>query len=49
MTTKKSKVNSITHKTDSKYRLKEVQKKNQSPNKRIKTFLPISDEETPKK
>jgi hypothetical protein len=48
MTSKKSKTNSLTHKTDSKYRLKEVQKKNQSPNKRIETFLPISDEETPK-
>ncbi len=49
MTTKKSKVNSITHKTDSKYRRKEVQKKNQSPNRRIATFLPISNEEIPKK
>jgi hypothetical protein len=49
MTTKKSKNNSITHKTDSKYRLKEVQKKNQSTNKRIETFLPISNEETPKR
>jgi len=49
MTTKKSKVNSLRHKTDSKYRLKEVQKKNQSPNKRIETFLPISNEEIPKK
>ena len=48
MTTKKSKTNSIRHKTDSKYRLKEVQKKNQSINKRIETFLPISNEETPK-
>jgi hypothetical protein len=47
MTTKKSKTNSITHKTDSKYRLKEVQKKNQCPNKRINTFLPISNEERP--
>jgi hypothetical protein len=49
MTSKKSKTNSITHTTDSKYRRKEVQKKNQSPNKRIETFLPISNEETPKK
>jgi hypothetical protein len=49
MTTKKSKVNSLTHKTDFKYRLKEVQKKNQNTNKRIETFLPISNEETPKK
>jgi len=49
MTVKKSKTNSITHKTDSKYRLKEVQKKNQTINKRIETFLPISNEETPKK
>ncbi len=49
MTTKKSKVNSITHKTDSKYRLKEVQKKNQNSNKRIETFLPISNEEITKK
>jgi hypothetical protein len=48
MTTKKSKVNSLTHKTDFKYRLKEVQKKNQSANKRIETFLPISNEEIPK-
>jgi hypothetical protein len=48
MTTKKSKVNSLTPKTDFKYRLKEVQKKNQSTNKRIETFLPISNEETPK-
>ncbi len=49
MTGKKSKVNSLTHKTDFKYRLKEVQKKKQSINKRIETFLPISNEETPKK
>jgi hypothetical protein len=48
MTSKKSKVNSLTHETDFKYRLKEVQKKNQSPNKRIETFLPISNEEAPK-
>ena len=48
MTTKKSKNYSLTHKTDSKYRLKEVQKKNQNTNKRIETFLPISNEETPK-
>ncbi len=49
MTSKKSKVNSLTHETDKKYRLKESQKKNQSVNKRIETFLPISNEETPKK
>ena len=49
MTGKKSKTNSITHKTDTKYRRKEVQKKNQSTNKRIETFLPISNEEIPKK
>jgi hypothetical protein len=48
MTTKKSKVNSITHQTDNKYRIKEVQKKNQNTNKRIETFLPVSNEETPK-
>ena len=48
MTTKKSKINSLTPKTDFKYRLKEVQKKNQNTNKRIETFLPISNEETPK-
>ena len=48
MTTKKSKINSLTPKTDSKYRLKEVQKKNQNTNKRIETFLPISNEEEPK-
>jgi hypothetical protein len=49
MTTKKSKVNSLTHKTDFKYRLTEVQKKNLNTNKRIETFLPFSNEETPKK
>ena len=49
MTSKKSKTNSITHSTDSKYRIKEAQKKNQTPNKRIETFLPISNEEKPKK
>ena len=48
MTSKKSKVNSLTHKTDFKYRTKEVQKKNQSVNKRIETFFPISNEDTPK-
>ena len=49
MTSKKSKTNSITHITDHKYRRKEVQKKNQSANKSVDTFLPISNEETPKK
>ncbi len=48
MTTKKSKTNSLTPKIDSKYRLKEVQKKNLKTNKRIETFLPISNEEKPK-
>ena len=48
MTTKKSKNYGLIPKTDFKYRLKEVQKKNQSTNKRIATFLPISNEETPK-
>jgi hypothetical protein len=48
MTTKKSKVNSLTPKTDFKHKPKEVQKKNQNTNKRIETFLPISNEETPK-
>ena len=48
MTTKKSKTNSLTHKTDFKYRLKESQKKNQNTNKRIETFLSISNEEPPK-
>ncbi len=48
MTTKKSKTNSLAHKTDFKYRLKEVQKKNQNTNKRIETFSPISNQETPK-
>ncbi len=48
MTTKKSKTYDLTHKTDFKYRLKEVQKKNQNTNKRIETFLPISNEEKPK-
>ncbi len=49
MTTKKSKVVSLTKTTDFKYRLKERQKKNRSANKTIETFLPISNEETPKK
>lgn len=49
MTTKKSKINSITPKTDFKYRLKESQKKNQSADKRVETFLPISNIETAKK
>lgn len=49
MTTKKSKKNRLTPKTDFKYRPKEVQKKNQNTNKRIETFLPISNEETSKK
>ena len=48
MTSKKTKVNSLTHTTDHKYRLKEAQKKNQSANKSVETFLPISNEETPK-
>ena len=47
MTTKKSKVNSITHKTDFKYRTKEIQKKNQNTNKRIETFLPVITELEP--
>jgi hypothetical protein len=46
MTTKKSKNYGLTPKADFKYRLKEVQKKNQSTNKRVDTFLPISNEET---
>ena len=49
MTTKKSKVNSISPKTDFKYRLKERQKKNQSADKRVETFLPVSNLETAKK
>jgi hypothetical protein len=48
MTTKKSKTNSLTHKTSFKHRPDEVQKKNQKTNKRIETFLPISNEEKPK-
>jgi len=48
MTTKKSKQNSLTPKADFKYRLKEVQKKNQNINKRIETFSPILNEEPPK-
>jgi hypothetical protein len=48
MTTKKSKKNRLTPKTDSNYRPKEVQKKNQNTTKRIETFSPISNEETPK-
>ena len=49
MTSKKAKVNSIAKKTDFKNRPKEGQKKNQSANKRIETFLPISNEEKAKK
>jgi len=49
MTSKKSKTNSLTHRTDFKYRLKEVQKKNQNTSRSIETFLPISNEEAPKK
>ena len=48
MTTKKSKKNRYTPKADFKYRTKEVQKKNENSDKRIETFLPISNEETPK-
>jgi len=48
MTSKKSKIHDLKIKTDFDYRLKEVQKKNQSINKRIETFLPVSNEETPK-
>lgn len=48
ITTKKSKKNRLTPKADFKYRLKEVQKKNQNANKRIETFVPISKEGTPK-
>jgi hypothetical protein len=47
MTTKKSKKNRYTPKTDLKYRLKEVQKENQNVNKRVETFLPISNEGSP--
>jgi hypothetical protein len=49
MTSKKSKKNSLTNRTDFKYRLKEVQKKNQNANRSIETFLPISNDEAPKK
>jgi len=48
MTSKKSKVNDLKIKTDFNYRTKEVKKKNQSINKRIETFFPVSNEETPK-
>jgi hypothetical protein len=44
MTSKKAKIYGLTHRTDFKYRLKEVQKKNQNTNKGIETFLPISNE-----
>ena len=45
MTTKKSKKNRLTPKTDFNHRPKEVQKKNQNTTKRIETFLPISNQE----
>ncbi len=48
MTSKKSKVNDLKIKTDFNYRTKEVQKKNQNINKKIETFFPVSNEETPK-
>jgi hypothetical protein len=44
MTTKKSKIHDLTHKTDLKYRSTEVKKKDQNT-KRIDTFLPVSNEE----
>jgi hypothetical protein len=47
MTTKRSKKNRYTPKTDFKYRLTEVEKKNQNANKRVETFLPISNEGSP--
>jgi hypothetical protein len=48
MTTKKSKKNRLTAKTDFNHRPDEVQKKNQNANKRIETFLPVSNEEPQK-
>ena len=50
MTSKKSKIHNLTHKTDfTKYRPKEgVKKKNQNT-KRIETFSPVSNEEDTQK
>jgi hypothetical protein len=47
MTSKKSKIHDLKIKTDFDYRVKEVQKKNQSTNKRIETFFPVSNKEIP--
>jgi hypothetical protein len=44
MTTKKSKIHDLTHKSNLKYRSKEVKKKDQNT-KRIETFLPVSNED----
>jgi hypothetical protein len=50
MTSKKTKIHDLTYKSDFKYRLKEVEKKNQSASKRIVTVRPLSNEEdTPKR
>jgi len=48
MTSKKSKIYDLKIKTEFDYRLKEGKKKNQSNNKRIETFYPVSNEKTPK-
>ncbi len=49
MTTKKSKVNDVRHKTDfTKFKPQEVKKNQYQNTKRINTFLPVSNEEAPK-
>ncbi|MCW4000734.1 MAG: hypothetical protein NWE93_10880 [Candidatus Bathyarchaeota archaeon] len=50
MTSKKTKNNELTHKTDfTKYRPKEAVKMKNQNTKRIETFLPVSNEEDTKK
>jgi hypothetical protein len=49
MTSKKAKNSELTHKTDfTKFKPKVVNKKTQN-SKRVDTFLPVSNQETPKK
>jgi hypothetical protein len=49
MTSKKAKNNELTHKTDfTKFKPKVVNKKSQNT-KRVETFLPVSNEEAPKR
>lgn len=48
MTTKKTKIHGLDHKTDfTKYKPKDTKKKYQNT-RRIETFTPVSNEETPK-